>query len=590
MWRESVRVMRIKIHDKTIECKRIFELPLLSTEAVMCQVLIYKLAMARAPGEWAKWDFSSPIFDSFFIMGPREWKSDAKSAVLYEYPPANVKKRLSSKDLGLHAYIFDDEGINMTFEKMKPKVRLEYFLKPNVVTHRVVTVPTLDDGVMFAYCTIFRASPITVPGLLNPDMVANFEKYRKMDKIPVCDFAMCFVSGHPFSDFMFGIHDKILKIDLLARSQDVERQSFLSPGQFVPDDADPVTRWPCTASMSRESFLEALYRSNLPGFGAQFVVQFSKMSPLVWNMPTADAVATSVAKIGARPLFDWITLDDFMMVMSALLREMKILVVSQSLGHRSTTVAFLSQLISPFHWCMPIVTVVGQIGPDLMGSPMAELIALAPRDLEKLEIYNLLNKPKMDKFLPQVKETLDEQAVLVVHLDKKRILYGPSLKPIAFDKALRGILEELFKRRGEDADATPEAMMNYLYNFIRTNFADKLCKCITRDESTGECTFHMEKYPELFPKRPECQEFLTAFMGTQHLRALGEQMSVTATKQAQHDANDEEILTMTLGNWHEHARRQARRLEFHENHMDNMLMETHIGDVSQINAPFRNYS
>ena len=346
--------------------------------------------MARAKGEWAKWDFSSPIFESFFIMGPQEWKADAKSVVLYEYPPDNVRKRLSSKDLGLHEFIFDDEGINMTFEKMKPKARLEYFSKPNVVTNRVVTVPTLDDGFMFAYCTIFRASPITVPGLLSPDMVANFDMYRKLDKIPVCDFAMCFISGHPFSDFMFGIHDKILEIDLLARSQDVERQSLLSPGMFVPGDADPVTRWPCTACMSRESFLEALYRSNLPGFGARFAVQFSKMSPLIWNMPTADAVATSVAKIGARPLFDWITLDDFLMVMSALLRAWKVLVVSQSVGLRSTTVAFLSQLISPFHWCCPIVTVVGKKGADYLGSPSPELIALAPRHLETLPSFKLM--------------------------------------------------------------------------------------------------------------------------------------------------------------------------------------------------------
>ena len=53
--------------------------------------------------EWKAWDYSAPLFDHFFIIGPRDFHNDTEPCCLYKFP-----KDGSDNEFRLERFLFLD--------------------------------------------------------------------------------------------------------------------------------------------------------------------------------------------------------------------------------------------------------------------------------------------------------------------------------------------------------------------------------------------------------------------------------------------------------------------------------------------------
>ena len=75
-------------------------------------------------------------------------------------------------------------------------------------------------------------------------------------------------------------------------------------------------------------------------------------------MPSIDNAPFSIALWSYKPLLKWIKLEDFLHLISSLLLEKSIFVVGSNAEEIIKTTAFLPQLISPFLWVCPLISIL----------------------------------------------------------------------------------------------------------------------------------------------------------------------------------------------------------------------------------------
>lgn len=527
--------------------------------------------------EWEKWDQSTPIFEAFWVIGPEKWEEGAKAKILYA---PSEEQYSSARQKGIEALVFQGSA-NFKLEKVPTgQERLMYMARKNEVTNRVVFCPQEGVSVRFLYCTVFRASPLTQPGGLVPQCVEAFKQYRKESKIPTCDFAFCFLSSHPFSDLLFAIHDQLLEMEALSRSTD-DHKDFLTSNTTKTD-------WPSTIDTLRSQFLRALQATRLPGFGSRLSIRIANSPPYIWEMPTAKDVANSLVTFGARPLLDWISWDQFVMLISAALRVYSIFVISDNVSDRSKTVAFLAHLIDPFPVCSSITPMFkDEVAGDYVDSPMPIIGGFTPAQIQ-------MDQCRYCDFIGRDKDgTLDvvlcRRRQCLIHLDTKTVVIPSDVKPIPFHKALLGFLSSFDDLSSRD-ESTPVTVMKCVYNFLKTNFADSIVKYLKSSRTPqGELEVKPDE-EELAKEFAPYRDSMEEIMAGQPWVAFGEQVSFAAKARAKAEEKGSNVLLETMATWHENVRRQDRRVEYEEKNMADILMETRVGDLVNGAAPFRNYA
>lgn len=533
--------------------------------------------------EWEKWDQSTPIFEAFWVIGPEKWEEGAEAKILFA---PSEEQYSCARQKGIETLVFQGNA-NFKLEKVPTaQERLLYMTSKNEVTNRVVFCPQEALSVRFLYCTVFRASPLTQPGGLVPHCVETFKQFRKESKMPMCDFAFCFLSSHPFSDLLFAIQDQLLEMEALSRSTD-DHKAFLTSNTTR-------TEWPSTISTLRTQFLRAIQETRLPGFGTRLSIRIANNPPWIWEMPAAKDVANSFVKLGAHPLLDWISWDQFAMLISAALRFYSLIVISDNMSDRSRTVAFLAHLIDPFPICSSITPMMKDESADgMLESPSPMIGGFTPAQIQRdrYRYCDLIGRDKDGK----LDEGLCERRQCLIHLDAKTIVFPSDLKPIPFHKALLAFLSSFDDLSSRD-ESTPVTVMKCVYNFLRTNFADAIVKSLKSSRNAkGELVVEPDQ-AELAKEFAPYQESMQEIMGEQPWIAFSEQVSLAAKARA--EANTEvdgkeempSVLLETMAAWHEKVRRQDRRVEYEEKNMADILMETHVGDLVEAAAPYRNYS
>lgn len=510
---------------------------------------------------WVRWDFSSPLFERFFIIGPSCWnEQEAKPIICCEFPEPKPGEE-SAAEMGMETILFNS-GMKFDFVKCgkNKKARLSHFTCKNEIRDKAITMTHSASGVRFTYCLIFRASPLTRPGCLCPQYVSDFIDWRGESKIPICDFALCFVSSHPFFDLLYGLQEQILEIEQMSRLAE-EEQEFLFSTEDVPGDVDPAKRWPVTSWYMKGAFLETLYTTTLPGFGRPFALKFAGREIFNWNMPLASGVSLSLAKLGAQPLMDWITLDDFLMLISAVFNEEEIIVTGKNVGDVSRTVTFIPQLASPLAWMGPVATMLPKEKVELLDSP-CPMIAGINQDLLP---------PPYRKMGQELADYLDQEYKVLIHLDKKFVTFGAHLKPVPGINILKSQgLKIIFDRR----DSSPEKRMNnsqietimtkvnqFITNFITDKIPSQLTTGYDETKNGIGTSFNEDGFKAMFAENEI--RFIKNLMDTQLFSCYVEQMCTLRTKAELANEEAEEKATLqagplTMGKWSQEMARQVK--------------------------------
>ena len=126
---------------------------------------------------WKNWDFSSPLFEHFFIIGPESWKETAESTILYEYPDLGVKNDYQiSPFLFVNGHQWAKDEFS-SFEEMS-----FHTTRVNAISDKILLIRTDGGNPVFLYSLVFRASPLTRPALIDFHYINDMLKCRDQKK------------------------------------------------------------------------------------------------------------------------------------------------------------------------------------------------------------------------------------------------------------------------------------------------------------------------------------------------------------------------------------------------------------------------
>ena len=319
---------------------------------------------------WVKWDFSFPIFQHFAIFGPKDFYSDEDPSLVYEYPPNG-----NASEYGIARFIFFDPILETQakvsfFDSHFPNTPETL----NFQSEELLLLKSQADSPTFIYCLRFQATPPLRPATedfetLKQNCYKAHVEWEKTKKLPLCRFAICFITSHPFYNFYFSILRHIMALEARSRTSAINL--------FDPSQKSNVrsTSWPEASFDTRTLFLDQLYNMNLPIYGEYFSILFGNKT-FTWKMPHTQDVPQFLAQWGLSSIFPWVQLDDLLSIISALLLEKYFIVIGRSIQEIMKAVSFLPQLIHPFTWMNPIITIIPPDLFDLLDSPMANILGI----------------------------------------------------------------------------------------------------------------------------------------------------------------------------------------------------------------------
>ena len=475
---------------------------------------------------WQEWRLSAPIFEQFFILGPKSFDKSADPDVLYQNSAT-----ASDSGCGIGRFIFD-QGLDLRQEKLSREDKIKMLEAPNEVKDRLVLVRKEAGFSLFTHCVTFRASVFTRP--TTPGLGSVEETYKAVmgKKVATALFAFCFTTAHPFFDFFFKLVDTFLEMAARNRQQSRFFEALQKPKEMQKCAHDVKENWLWweMEMNERESLLEMLRFMHMPSFDERFMFQYYGRNDSInfkWKMPLPGDVMMSVCKLGCFPLMSWIGEDDFIMLLSSILLEHVIIVAGSSMSDVVNTVTYLSQLPCPFSWVLPTVNIV-------------------PRDLlELLESPGGLMCGIMANILPARKEhhvivNLDEEKIEFVRGTVKLLNSDVLLKRLQpfFDKQKEKRREKKKEKKRDrkrenklSVDDIEEFLRNieaFLTEHIAAPMASKLKRGVDREGRSGT-DFNLNAFLSSF--KGEAEAFVRAFTDGQMFMTFKEQLCRTFTKE-----------------------------------------------------------
>lgn len=178
----------------------------------------------------------------------------------------------------------------------------------------------------------------------------------------------------------------------------------------------PGSLWPENAFKSRDEFLSTIYRDTaFPSVGNEitFKTGNSFLSKFMWKRPTTQFSYMRLCEYGIEPLLDWITLDDFIDVITLIFLECDVIVEGTEVESIVRIVSSFSHLIFPFAWMFPILTIVPDTFVDILGSPVPFIAGVF----------------KSEKSVRKFFELEDSENILLIDLDERNIKWPTQKRP-----------------------------------------------------------------------------------------------------------------------------------------------------------------
>ena len=443
---------------------------------------------------WEQWDPNEPLFRNFCILGPKSFHGPAKPVCLYRYPPTD------GSELCVEKFCFVD-GLKFANLRLPDLTDVQtHVMCPNPNMEEVLFMNAASEKSVFSYCLRFRASPWTRPALLDDAFEDDVRFYAERELYPTCLFAFCFVSTHPFHSLLFRVLRELVLFETEARSRAPNIYFMMGPKDVAADKKFEFV-WPGGVFHERVKILEALSKVRLPQFGVDLKLAIGEDRSLTWRMPVKEELHLQMAVWARSPVIDWITLDDLVKLLAAIMLENYIVV----LGHRTVNVVhavtLLPQIVNPFVVTSPVITMLPPDMFELMESPMASILGICA------------------KFRPKIPE-----GRVVIDLDNKVISF-PEIERLPRSQQLRNILEPIWgTREREFSQATAETILRLIHEFMETEFAAPIVRAMV----TKACKDGAEGtrfVPELFLpafSEPE-RAFIAQWMDTLQFQSFKEQ-------------------------------------------------------------------
>ena len=475
---------------------------------------------------WDSWDFSSPLFENFFILGPKNFHDDVSPVCLYEYPDVGAADELRLERFcfmdGLHfknIIMHNSNSVSGMFSTT-PEAMEEY-----------IFIKSEAGNPMFHYCIRFRACPLDRPALEDPgdEMVQDIQFFRTVKVFPSCFFAYCLVSRHPFHALLFQILRVILKCEARVRMSSPNLHGLASLQQYVPEAGMQEYMWPQNVVQLRKKILDAFYYCHLPAFGKCMAIDIRDDSvPFVWRMPVAGEIPVQMALWAYEPLMEWISVDNFVQIITSIVLERSILVTGSNVQKVIKTVVLLPQLIVPLFWLCPIVTLLPEDMLGLLDAPMPTIFGL----YRKLKRY-----------------VTDDR--VIIDLDTKQVELGENLGRIQLPKRDK-LISELRPIWGvKIAQNAMTSVLNIVRSHLEAVIVEQMQKStMTKMDANREETGFAEQVFKLrYPK--ESQPFVAEFMKTQMFQGYKEQLCLNRTQSRRRDSGivHEGSSSMSLASW-----------------------------------------
>ena len=142
------------------------------------------------------------------------------------------------------------------------------------------------------------------------------------------------------------------------------------------DENDLNFSWPENAFNARDNLLRILYDDIvLPAIGEEIALMINRsiLTKFVWRRPTIEQYCTKLSIYGIEPLLEWITLTDFIHLLSLIFLEYNVIVSGTEVEPIVRVVSSLPHIIFPFAWMMTIMTIVPESILDILDSPVTFL-------------------------------------------------------------------------------------------------------------------------------------------------------------------------------------------------------------------------
>ena len=443
---------------------------------------------------WEQWDPNEPLFRNFCILGPKSFHGPAKPVCLYKYPPTE------KSELCIEKFCFVDglKFANLRLPDLTDVQRHVMGTNPNM--EEVLFMNASSEKSVFSYCLRFRASPWTRPALLDDTFEDDVRFYAERQLYPTCLFAFCFVSTHPFHSLLFRVLRELVEFEMQARARAPNVYFMMGPRDVAADKKFEFV-WPGSVFHERVEILEALSKVRLPQFGVDLKLTIGEDRSLTWRMPVKEELHLQMAVWARSPVIDWITLDDLMKLLAAVLLENYIVVLGQRIVSVVHAVTLLPQIVNPFVVTSPVITMLPPDMFELMESPMASILGICA------------------KFRPKIPE-----GRVVIDLDNKAISF-PEMEKLPKSQQLRNVLEPIWgTREKEFSQATAETILRLIHEFMEIEFSAPIVRAMV----TKACKDGAEGtrfVPELFLptfSRPE-RAFISQWMDTLQFQSFKEQ-------------------------------------------------------------------
>lgn len=397
---------------------------------------------------------NGPIFEHFFIIGPKSFKNNCNPEFLYEYPDSG-----KSNELQLHKLLFND-NCPVYEEKIKKneQIYLQITQLPQA-RNELLTLIHTTSWPYFVYTLRFYADPFNRPALVgNHQQILNEEiqyfanKRRTKRKM----FAMCFVTTYPFHTLFYPLLKYIFDVELNARmaskNLDFNQTSFFSRKSAAIENFELVECWPLKAFEARKTFLEAIYSSPLPEFGETMNLLIDRRITFTWNMPKADQVKLQIPIWASYSLLSWIDFDVLIILISAMLTERSIGVFGSNIEEVMKIVIFLPYLVQPFDWVSTVLPIIDNI--EIISSPTPGIYGYNIRELKNVE-----------------------EDIIIINADTKEVLINQSIYQIPQYDVLKPSLQRLFEEMKDSKNQYSQSLekilteiSSHLYRTIVTHF------------------------------------------------------------------------------------------------------------------------
>lgn len=474
--------------------------------------------------QWDSWHFTAPLFDDFFILGPKNFLDDVNPTVLYRYPNEDQDDQYH-----LSKFVFIDglhwENVDIKdFEEANNHIASDYPDREEIV----ITRPCAGQ-ITYMYCLRFIGSAFTRPAIKDNQLFEDAKYFRGLEKLPSCRFAFCFVSVHPFHSLLFRLLNMLLDIETKYRISALNLITIAANQNYVKSGkGSDIVYWPESTVDFRTACLEKLYQTALPTYGENMCFCLSGSEPTFWRMPKREDVDFHFPIWGCTALFNWISLPDFISLIAFLLTENYITVVGSNVEMISKCATCLPYLIRPFFWTCPVIALLPPDMSDLFDSPMVTILGVHRR---------------FAKF--------NATRTLVIDIDEHKIIFPSEIPKFRLPKeiSLLNLLSPVWEsQKFGMQEPTCETILRIVFEFITDTFVKPhVNSLLTKVTSNGPIgtIFNPELFLSFFPK--EDNVFLDRLMETQLFMGAREQLCRMKTKYSDFTEENNDTISLVTG-------------------------------------------